>query len=159
MNLHSINFMKSINQDGILKTGIERKCHAKTGVKSRFCLESKIEEWSVLRTFISRNSHHPTRYCIFTMQYNSNDALLTFDYGAMLIAGILRMQEALAEEERSASYASFWCVDVPIETQNLLLFVGDMTDGIWWKWGTSFWCGWVRFHDVCPRNEICISDP
>ena len=50
---------------------------------------------------------HPTRYCIFTMQYNSNDALLTFDYGAMLIAGILRMQEALAEEERSASYASF----------------------------------------------------
>jgi len=41
------------------------------------------------------------------MQYNSNDALLTFDYGAMLIAGILRMQEALAEEERSASYASF----------------------------------------------------
>ena len=63
------------------------------------------------------------------MQYNSNDALLTFDYGAMLIAGILRMQEALAEEERSASYASFWCVDVPIETQNLLLFVGDMDDG------------------------------
>ena len=32
-------------------------------------------------------------------QYNSDDALLTFDYGAMLIAGILRMQEALAEVE------------------------------------------------------------